>query len=162
MTVPAQAESGKLSVTTQFGHAVSATDFIIPPAGYTTSSIGWTGRTTIGSSATASLSSAGHIGLLLFDGTKGALLAVGVSADAIASCTIKVFTLDGALLTTSAAITANGQGVQIPPLPSDGTYTVVVDAGTDTGTVTIQLAAPVPGTITGRRRSPRPDARASR
>jgi YD repeat-containing protein len=148
LSVPAQAGSGKISIATPFGRAVSAGDFVVPPTGDSASSIGWTGRTTIGSSATVSLPTAGQAGLLLFDGTKGALLAIGISGDTIASCTIKVFAPNGSLLTTSAAVTGSGQGVQIPALPSDGTYTVVVDSEGNSGAITLEIAGPVEGTLT--------------
>jgi YD repeat-containing protein len=64
LSVPAQAGSGKISIATPFGQVVSAGDFIVPPTGYGAGSIGWTGRTTIGSSVTVSLPTAGRVGLL--------------------------------------------------------------------------------------------------
>jgi hypothetical protein len=145
--VPERASSGRLTVSTPYGQAISGTDFIVPPSGYNTSNIGSTGRVAIGSSASVSPTS-GQASLLLFDGSKGALLAIGVSADTISSCTIKVFAPDGSLLTTSAAITGSGQGVQLPSLPSDGTYSVVVDPGSNSGSITVAIVGTTVGTLT--------------
>ena len=145
-SVPAEGTSGPITVATPFGQAVSGASFIVPPSGYSSGNIGSTGNLTIGSPAVMTIS-ANRAALRLFNGTRGQLLAIGVSADAIASCTIKVFDPAGNLLVTSAAITASGQGVQIPALPRDGTYTIVVDPGSNTGSLTLIVVGPVQGAL---------------
>jgi YD repeat-containing protein len=146
-SVPTLASSGKVVLTTPRGVAISPMDFIVVPASYTAASIGTTGRLpTDGSSTSVSLPTASHISVQLFDGKAGDLLAVGVSGMTVTSAAIKVFKPDGTSLTTGT-FTAAGQGLQLPKLPVSGTYTLVVDAGTQTGNVVLQIAPPFVGTL---------------
>jgi YD repeat-containing protein len=146
--VPTSAGSGKVQVITPRGVAVSPTDFIVIPSGYSTSNIGSTGRLpTDGSAATIALPTAGRISVQLFDGTAGQYLTLGVGSTSLASATIKVFSPNGTSL-TSGTVTAGGQGVQLPVLPLSGTYTVVVDPGSNTGTLTLSVVQPVQATLT--------------
>jgi YD repeat-containing protein len=146
--VPTNAGSGKIRLTTTRGIATSANDFIVAPSGYASSSISTSGRMTAGSGTSAvSLPTANRIGIRLFEGTAGDLLTIGVNSTSFASFTLKVFKPDGSEL-TSGVITAAAQGVQLPKLTVTGTYSIVIDPGTNTGSATIQIVTPVTGTLT--------------
>ena len=146
-SVPAGGTSGPIAIETPYGQAISATNFIVPPPDYAASAVASGGNLILGSPKPVPVSSPNVATLLTFNGTKGLLLAIGISADTIASSTIKVYDPIGNLI-TSAVITASGQGLQVPALARDGTYTVVVDAGASTGTLTLDLVGPVQGTLT--------------
>jgi IPT/TIG domain-containing protein len=144
--VPVKAWSGKLRLMNPRGTAVSATDFFVPPSGYTAATIGSTGRITVGTSATISLPTAGQSSLQIFDASAGDLLSVGVTALTISSATVKVFSPDGSQL-TSATVSSINQGLQLPQLPLSGTYAIAVDPGSNTGNMTLSLASPTTGTV---------------
>jgi YD repeat-containing protein len=145
--LPAKLWDGKVRVATPHGTAVSTSDFFTPPSGYTVATIGSTGRLVAGTPATLTLPLAGQSSLQIFDGSAGDLLSIGVTATNLASATLKVFTPDGTQL-TSGAITASGQGLQLPQLPRSGTYALIIDPAQNTGSLTLKLAAPVTGSLT--------------
>lgn len=148
MLVPANTGSGRIRVTTPRGVAISPTDFVVVPVGYGAGQIASTGRIeTDGAPAAVVFPSTAKIGLRLFEGVAGELLTIGVSSTTLATCTIKVFGPDAALL-VSGAVTAAGQGVQLPKLPKTGTYTMVVDAGATTGSISLGVFKPLTGTVT--------------
>jgi YD repeat-containing protein len=149
-TVPAAAGSGKVRLTTPRGVATSPMDFIVVPSGYSAGSIGGTGRLPVdGSSTSISLPTARSISVQLFDGNAGDLLTLGVNSMSMGSCTLKVFNPDGTALTSSSGVvvTAAGQGVQLPKLPVTGTYTIVVDPGSATGTIALGIFPPLQQTL---------------
>lgn len=146
--VPTGTGSGKVQVTTPTGTAVSPVDFIVAPGTYSIGSIGSTGRiATNGSPVTLSLPTAHLISVQLFDANAGNLLAIGVSSMSLASATLTVLNPNNTVL-TSGTVTASGQGLQIPVLPSTGTYTLVVDPGANTGSIAVGITGPITGTLT--------------
>jgi len=148
ITVPADATSGPIQVITPYGAAASSVDFFVPPTGYTTGTISSTGTITENGSAVAVLlPTAGDSSLQVFNGKEGDLLTIGVTAMTLPSCALQVFDPNGQLL-VSGSVTAAGQGLQIPPLPRTGAYTIVVNPGGSTGTIKLRVVAPVTGTLT--------------
>ena len=141
-TTPNDVWSGKVQVLAPAGTAISSTDFFVPPSGYTVATIGSTGRIAANTPATISLPTAGSASLQIFDGTAGALLTVGIGSVSITSCTVKVFAPTGALL-TSSTVTASTQGIQLPALPETGTYAIVIDPGSNTGSLVMTLVTPI-------------------
>jgi large repetitive protein len=147
-TVPLNAGSGKVQVTTPLGVAISPMDFIVVPAGYGVTSIGPTGRLpTDGSATNLSLPTAGKINVELFDANAGDLLTIGVTSMSFSTATLKVYEPHGTLLATGA-VTGVGQGLQLPKLPRSGTYTVVVDAGSQTGIIGLSIVRPFQAALT--------------
>lgn len=145
--VPSGATSGPIAITTRFGTALSAADFIVPPSGYTQSSMGSSGRmTTDGTPSSVSLATASKIAVQLFDGVIGQYLTLALTNNTVASATIKVFAPNGALL-VSSSVTASTPSVKVPRLTRTGTYSIVVDAGSNTGSMNIALYGPVMGTL---------------
>jgi YD repeat-containing protein len=68
VNIPLNATSGRITVTTPAGQAVSSGDLFIPSSGHVVLS-GSTGRMTIGSSADLSVPAGGYTGLMIFDAT---------------------------------------------------------------------------------------------
>jgi YD repeat-containing protein len=147
-SVPPSAGSGKVQVTTPRGVAISPMDFVVVPAGYAATSIGGTGRLpTDGSSTNLSLPTASKINVELFDASAGDLLTIGITSLSFTTVTLKVYEPHGTLL-VSGAVTGVGQGLQLPKLPRSGTYTVVVDAGTQIGIIGLSIVRPFQATLT--------------
>lgn len=138
--VPASATSGKVSVTTSNGTAVSTSDFIVAPPPYAISDIAVTDRitpTTGGTAKTVTISSANKIGLILFDAVAGQRVSLKIGTG-VAS-TITLFNYNHQVLRTGTAggVEAFFDTVQIPVAAS---YTILVDPiGSNTGSVTLTL-----------------------
>jgi YD repeat-containing protein len=148
-TVPAQTGSGRISVATPQGKAVSTADFFIPPAPYAAPDVQYTGRMSVdGASHTATISTAGKIGLVVFDGTAGQKVSLGVNAVTPGSGNdLYVFNPDGSTLTWTSNTTTNTNFHMT--LPATGTYTLMLDIdGTNTGSASLTLSSEVnAGTI---------------
>ncbi|MBV6319866.1 beta strand repeat-containing protein [Duganella violaceipulchra] len=139
-TVPANAASGPITIATDYGAAISDGDFFIPPAPFGVSDIQATGRMTIGSSKTVTISVAGKKGLILFDGTAGQVVSLSLSAVTLTGGTVSILSPDGTAL------------AQVPPrftsfidatvLPTTGTYTILINpSASTTGSLTMTLDA---------------------
>jgi YD repeat-containing protein len=145
--VPTTASSGPISVATPKGIATSAADFYVVPAGYTTATVGFTGRTTLGTASGVTLSGTNQAGLLLFDATAGQAVSIQVGTTTFTSFTVKILRPDGVALAgqcTAANCFMDAQTLQIT-----GTYTILVTAaGAGTVNLTLLNATPVVKTIT--------------
>jgi len=139
-TVPGSGTSGRLTVSTPNGQVQSTDDFFIPPPGYTTGQVVFTGRLALGGAIlTPSFTTAGKIALVLFDGSAGQQLSLGIGGG-IVSATTTVYTPSGTLL-TSGGTDFNGGALQVASLPVTGTYTILVaPAGTNTGSAPLTLS----------------------
>ena len=155
-TVPPNAGSGHLSVSTPVGTVVSTADFIVPPSPYTPSDVAVSGRIPFSAATTVTVSTANKIGLALFDGTVGQRVSVwgtnGVSGQ-ILGCDLFVSLLNTDNNVLASAICMEQSGfIDAVTLPRTGTYTILMDpASTVTGSVTLTLynvPADVSGTIT--------------
>ena len=139
--VPISSTSGRLAVTTAYGRATSSQDFFVPPPPHVVSDVAITGRMTIGGSQTVSLTSAGKIGLILFDGTAGQKVSLKVTSSSFGSCgsgTIQFIKPDGSY--SPSANLCNNTFLDTLQLPITGTYTILVAPNSsDTGSVTFTL-----------------------
>jgi YD repeat-containing protein len=134
-TVPGGTGSGRISVTTAMGKAVSASDFFIPPSPYAVADVAYTGRMSIGgSSHTASIGTASKIALVTFDGTAGQVIGLGISANTFTNLAGDIKKPDGTTLTSFSAYNSL-------TLPVTGTYTILLrPSGTGVGSVTFTLS----------------------
>jgi len=151
-TVPLTATSGRISVATSAGNAVSSSDFFVPPPGFTASSVAFTGRMTFGGAFTGTFGAAGQIGLLVFDGTVGRKVSLVGSAVTITSGSLSINNPNGTALTVAVGInpSAGYSGyLEVPTLPVTGTYTILVQTSSS-GSLTLNLydATDLQGTIT--------------
>jgi YD repeat-containing protein len=147
-TVPPTATSGKVTVTTPFGTATSANDFIIPPAPFAIGDIATTYRMTPGNSQVVTVSTSGKSALVLFDATAGQRVSLHVSTGS--ATLVRLYSYDG---TELGSTTAGGVAGFIDTLtmPAAATYTILVDpvsAATGSWTLTLyNVPADVSGTI---------------
>ncbi len=143
-SVPTQAGSGHVSVSTPAGTAVSTADFIVPPAPYTTADVFSSARLSFGTATTVTVSTANKIALLLFDGAAGqrvSLLGTNGMTGQILGCDVYVSLLSptNGLLAPAACMEGSGF-IDTVVLPSTATYSILVDpSGSATGSVTLTL-----------------------
>jgi YD repeat-containing protein len=140
-TVPMGATSGRISVTTPDGIAVSAADFFIPPSPYTGAEVEITGRISYGESKSLTINTADKIAMLLFDGAAGQRTSLSISGSSFAgSTTVRIYKPDDAVLST-ATVSQGGTGfIDSIALPVSGTYKIIVDpAPSSTGSLTLTL-----------------------
>jgi len=142
--VPPSTGSGRLTVRTALGTAVSADDFIIPPLPYVVSDVASAARLAFATATTVTVSTANKIALRLFDGTTGqrvSLLGTSGMAGQVLGCDVSVsgLTPSATLLTPATCMESSGF-MDVKTLPATGTYSLLVDpASTATGSVTLTL-----------------------
>ncbi len=149
-TVPGAATSGKITVATPAGTAVSANDLFIAPPPSTAADVSFTARISYGeaNALAVPISTAGKIALVLFDGVIGQRISLKVSAVTITGGAITVLGPQGAPL-ASFGFTTLGSFLDAQVLNASGTYTIVVDPNLSyTGSVTLTLYD-VPPDVTG-------------
>ncbi len=138
-TVPSQGTSGRISVSTPAGTAISSADFFVPPPPYTAADVAATGRMVYDESKTVSLGTANKIGLIVFDGIAGQRASIKVTSSTINSTVLTVRSPTGVSI---GSVTANTSGgfLETSTLPMNGTYTILVDpSSTNTGNITFTL-----------------------
>ncbi len=148
--VPGSAQTGSLSVSTPQGKATSAQEFYVAPPGVVAADIQYTGRITVnGSTVVASITTATKNGLMVFDGTAGQRITIGLSAVTITQLYATVYRPDGVALTTPVLYNTIGGSLDLPVLPMTGTYTIFLDpVSTYTGNVTVTASTELTGTVT--------------
>jgi YD repeat-containing protein len=145
-SVPTNATSGKIAISTPAGQGTSLQDFYVPFGTHVVADIGYTGRVSQGGNQTVTLA-ANQIGLLLFDASAGQGVSLQLSGSTFAACTLYIFAPGGAQLTSSSC-TSGTTFVGSVTMPVTGTYTLGIDPGTSAGSINIGLMPDVAGIIT--------------
>ena len=148
-TVAQWTASGRVSVETPAGKAVAG-DFFVAPAPYTAADVEVTGRMSVGESRVVAVGTANKLALIVFDGTAGQRVSLGLTGNTFGNCPVTLYNPNGTTLNSG---TASGSGgfLDARTLPLTGTYTILVDpSSTYTGNVTLTLynVEDVTGTIT--------------
>ncbi|MDB5932963.1 MAG: putative Bacterial pre-peptidase C-terminal domain protein [Massilia sp.] len=139
--VPANASSGKITVTTLYGAAISANDFFVPPLPYSAAEIELTGRMAIGQTKTGAIAGAGKKGMVLFDGGAGQRISLSLSGVTIADGTVDILAPNGTLIGW-ASLSPSGRFIDTITLPATGTYTILIaPSASAKGSVTMTLNA---------------------
>ena len=149
--VPSTAQTGPLSVSTINGKATSSTELYVAPPGVVATDVQYTGRITVdGSTVVVSITTANKTGLMVFNGTAGQRVSVGVSAVTIPQFTASIYRPDGVVMTVPAPLFGAGGGsLDLGVLPLTGTYTIFFDpVSTYTGNITVTVSTELTGTIT--------------
>jgi YD repeat-containing protein len=139
--VPGGATSGRLSLATPGGTTQSTDDFFVPPPPNVAADVIFTGRASIGGATiNAAIPSTGKIALIVFDGTAGQQVSVGISAGGIVETNTWVFHPNGTQMALMYSDN-NGRDIQLESLPVTGTYTIrVAQLNFSTGTKPITLS----------------------
>jgi YD repeat-containing protein len=148
--VPPGATSGRITVATPRGTAVSTQDLFVPPAPNVAADVLVADRIAFSLDKVVALGTAGKIGLLLFDLTAGQRASLKVSNGTTALSTVSIRDPYGR---TAGSVALFGSGfIDTIKAPIPGTYTAVVDpSSTYTGNNTLTLydvPPDVAGTIT--------------
>jgi YD repeat-containing protein len=149
-TVPAGTTSGRISVSTPNGQAISSDDFFVVPSAYSPSDVGAVGRLNVRNSTTFTLPTANQIGLFVFDRAAGQRFSLTISNQQIDRLHIHVMRPDGVVIYESGAVYPfAAYFTDVKTAPSTGTYTVVIDPDEAfTGSATITLGD-VPRDVSG-------------
>ena len=146
--VPGTAGSGRISVATSFGTAISSNDFFIAPSPYGGNDVVDSGRIEVdGNSKTLAVGSTGKVSLLVFDGAQGQFVSLGVNSVTVSGVSLSIKKPDGSHLTGADFI---GTFANLhATLPVTGTYTILVaPTAMTTGSITLTLSSEVnAGTI---------------
>ena len=144
--VPAATSSGRFTLLTPAGSATSTQDFYIPFGSHVPADIGFTARITSGGSQPVTLA-ASKIALVLFDAVEGQRINIGMSGSTFSTCSLYLIAPNNATVTTSSC-TSSVTSVPATLLNRSGTYTIGIDPGTSSGSITLSLSGDVLGTIT--------------
>lgn len=148
--VPSTAQTGFLSVSTINGKATSSAEFFVAPPGVVAAEVQYTGRITVdGPTVVASITTANKSGLMVFHGTAGQRVSVGLSAVTVTQFTAAAYRPDGVSMTVPVqSFNASGGSLDLGVLPLTGTYTIVLDPiSTYTGNITVTVSTELTGTI---------------
>src|SRR5262249_6339621 len=104
VTAPTLTASGRISVVTPSGEAVSSDDFFMPPPWYTPSDVGVVGRLSVGSGTTFTIPTANQIGLFVFDRAAGERFSLTISNQLIDRLHIQILRPDGVVVFASGAV----------------------------------------------------------
>jgi YD repeat-containing protein len=142
--------SGHVQVTTPAGSVVSSQDLYVPFGSFTASQVGYSQRTTLGTSASVSPSGASQIGLLIFDVTAGQRVSLSFTGSTMGCYIAYLFAPDGTQI-GSDSCPASPDLLDAVTVPYTGTYTAGINfMGNSSGSVTItpNNASDDTGTIT--------------
>jgi YD repeat-containing protein len=148
-TVPSGTGSGRITIATAQGTAVSTQDLFIPFLTHAVGDVGYTSRTSVGGNATVVLGTAHKIGLVIFDGSRGERIGIQTSSGTFSTCTIYLFDPHGTQIFSGSCVGSNNL-LTIPVLSMNGTYAIGIDPGASTGSVSVAIndVSDVTGTIT--------------
>jgi len=130
-SVPTGATSGPLKVRTAYGTATSSADFFVVPQGYTASQVGVAKRITVdGSPLSINTANVGKIAMVLFNGTQGQPLGLGIyplnftPADG-GGATIFIKKPSGGDWLDPIGL-SSATSFDLPALPETGSYTMLI------------------------------------
>lgn len=146
---------------------------IVPPPGIAAASVEYTGHITVdGPPVTASIKTSKKNGLMVFEGVAGQRINIGFSGATLTQGRASVYRPDGEVMaivaspvthyywtaykpapdsmaTKSASFSPKGGSLDLPALPSSGTYTILISPGESyTGDVTVTVSTELTGDIT--------------
>ncbi|MBI2526319.1 MAG: DUF2341 domain-containing protein [Candidatus Rokubacteria bacterium] len=141
-SVPSSTGSGRISVTTPGGMAVSSGDLFIPPSPYTPPDVVFTSRMGNPGNASVTIGTASKIALVVFDGQGGQPLNVSMTGVTIPQSTVTLYSPTGAAL-ASMSVSTGGGSFPIQTLPGNGSYTILVAPTSPyTGSMTLAVGTP--------------------
>jgi YD repeat-containing protein len=126
-SVPASSTSGHVSVSTPYGQAVSSGDLYVVPPPYTKSQVGFTGRTTVGTTKNMSIKTLNDIGLMIFDEVSGHRVTLALPTSTFKGCGLNLTILSPSNLPLASNVTTclPPDILTTPVLTETGTYTIL-------------------------------------
>jgi hypothetical protein len=148
-SVPAATGSGRFTILTPAGQAISTADFFVAPPPFVAADVEFTDRVSTGSTKVVTISTATKIGLVTLDGTAGQRVSLTATGTTISSATMAVLHPDGTTLKSTGIFSGLTGFLDVTTLPVTGTYTVLVDPlSNSTGSTTL-TPYDVPADVTG-------------
>jgi len=144
-TVPPSTASGRFTLISPAGTAVSSGDFYVPFLGYPTSAIGFTARITSGQSQPVTLA-ANQIGLVLFDGMVGQYVSANITSSNFPSCAVYLIAPSNPSAPNYGNCAGNSYFGPLE-LNQNGTFTFGIVPGANAGGLTLELSLDFVGTI---------------
>jgi len=136
-TIPTATGSGRVSVRTPTGVAVSTADFFVPPSPFVPADVLVTDRMATGDTRAVAIGTATKVGLVVFDGVVNQRVTLKVVPGPLSL--VKMYRPNLGLL-ASQSIGIGTVLIEPPLLSHAGTYSILVDpTGTQTGTTTLTL-----------------------
>jgi YD repeat-containing protein len=136
-TIPTLTGSGRVSVRTPTGVAVSTADFFVPPPPITPAEVLVTDRMAVGDTRAVAIGTATKVGLVIFDGAVNQRISIKVVPGPLSL--VKLYRPNLGLL-ASQSIGVGTVLIEPPLLSHAGTYSILVDpTGSQTGTTTLTL-----------------------
>lgn len=142
-TVPTNAGSGRISVRTPYGSALSANDFIVPPSGTAYADIISQARITIdGPSGSLSIGTASKHGIVLFDAAPSDWLSLQISTLSVSpSGPVAYRVLDPRNIQIVAGnVSSTAMSIHLPALTVAGTYAILFSPGAATASLSFGLS----------------------
>jgi len=131
VAVPASTGSGRFTLSTMSGTAVSDQDVFVPYLSHTPSDIEFTGRMAIGDTTTVTINTAHKVGMVVFDAVAGEKLNIDTSG--LSNTAVYLFDPHGAELSSGL------MSLQSPILSANGTYAIGIDPQGGTGSLSLAL-----------------------
>ena len=144
--VPPSTASGRFTLITPAGNAVSSQDFYVPFLTHVPGDIGFTARISPSASVPVSLGTS-KIAMVLFDAIEGQHADVAWTGSTFSACNLYLIAPDNST-TASTTCTSTAGDLGSTYLPKSGTYTIGIDPGTSSGGLTLSLNVDIVGTIT--------------
>lgn len=144
-TVPSSTGSGRITVTTPTGKAVSSADFFIPPSPFIASDVEFTSRMALGETKAVAITVPYKIAMVVFDGAAGQRISLSGSNNTLSSAAIYIYKPVGGVLTSIGGFISSTPFIDTQTLPSTGTYTLLFDpenAYTGSGNFTLYNVPP--------------------
>ncbi|WP_211461472.1 IPT/TIG domain-containing protein [Collimonas silvisoli] len=151
-TVPSTGQSGKVSVQTAAGTGTSSADFFVVPSGIAVTDVVTTGRIVVnGAAATPAITTVGKYAMLLFDGSAGQQLSLGMSVFAPAPSGSGTVSIQLYAPTGSVVSSCSLSGVDkclFAALPQTGVYRILIGIDSShTANMSLLLSNPVTGVL---------------
>ncbi len=141
-TVPVNAVTGRISVTTPLGASTSTSDFFVVPAGYAASQVDFSEQISIGGSPySGTIINGGDVGIIVFSATAGQQFSLNVNGSTIASAIVSVWDSNGVEI-ASGTIGVGNTILDNLTASVAGSYMILAaSAGSsDTGSLTFNLS----------------------
>ena len=144
---PASAVSGKISISTPYGQAISSSDFYGLPTGVSSADIGYAGRISVnGPPVNVANGIAGKKMVVLFEGTGQQYLSLMSTGGTFpSSVTAVVYGPDGNSLISDTM--SGNSTIDLVKLPISGTYTIVLTPYNEKGSLNLSLVSELAGSL---------------
>lgn len=133
-SIPGVVSTGHITVTTTVGSFTTQSYLFVPPTGYTTTEVGYTGQVTLGGQVTATLGTANQIGLVAIDVAELQGWSIAATNNFASSVSYTVYDPYGNVL-GSGSIPTGTSALGGNYTSHAGTCTILIAPGNQTGNV---------------------------